>query len=110
MLQVEHAVIVLALLVELAQQVFDAFDIGRTVADDDRVGAADRCQVAVLRHQWANQRNQLGGRAMLYLDQPGFQAVWRAAPSIRVGLGLGIGYDARLVALGNHAETVGGHH
>ena len=110
MLQVEHAVVVLAFLVELTQQVFDAFNIGCTVADDDGVGAADRRQVPVLRHQWTDQRNQFGGRAMLYLNQSGFQAVWCVAPGVRIGLGLGVGDDARLVALGDHAEAVGGHH
>ncbi len=110
MLQVEHAVVVLAFLVELAQQVFDTVDIGRAVADDDRVGAADGGQVTVGWHQRTNQWDEFASGAVLYLDQPGFKAVWRIAPSTGVRFGLGVGHDACLLALGHHAETVGGHH
>ena len=63
-----------------------------------------------MRHQRADQRDQFGGRAVLHLNQPGFQAIRRGAAAVRLGLGFGIGHDARLLALGDHAETVGGHH
>ena len=110
MLQVEHAVVILAFLIELAQQVFDAFNVGGAVTDDDGVGCGNSRQVTVLRHQGADQRNQLGGGTVLHLDQSGFQTIRCAASGIRIGLGLGVGHDARLIALSNHAETVGGHH
>ena len=97
-------------MVELPHQVFDALDVGAAVADDQRVGRGDSSQMAVLRYQWTNQRDQLGHWRVLHLDQAGFQAIRRRTAGISFGLGLGVGHDARLIALGQHAETVGGHH
>ena len=109
-LQGHHAEVLRAAAVELPHQVFDAFDVGAAVADDQRVGRGDSSQMAVLRYQWTNQRDQLGHWRMLHLDQAGFQAIRRRTAGISFGLGLGVGHDARLIALGQHAETVGGHH
>ncbi|MNV69196.1 hypothetical protein D3C71_1620970 [compost metagenome] len=47
---------------------------------------------------------------MLHLNQAGFQAIRGGAALSGIGLGLGVGHDARLVALGDDAEAMGGHH
>ena len=108
--QVDHAVVVAALLVELADHVFDSRDIGAAVADDQRVGRGHRGEVAILWDQRTDQRDEFRYRALLHLDHPRLQAIRRALAAAGLGLGLGVGHDARLVALGNHGEAVGAHH
>ncbi|MNZ93540.1 hypothetical protein D3C78_1126120 [compost metagenome] len=102
-------VVLLVGLVQLAHQLLDAGDIGRAVADDQRVGRGHGGQVAVLRHQRANQRDQLGHGILLHLQHAGFQGVGRACGGA-VGPGFGVGHDARLVVLGDDREPVGAHH
>ncbi|MCY1506876.1 hypothetical protein D9M68_411340 [compost metagenome] len=108
--QVQYRVVAVALLVELAHQVFDARDVGGAVADDQGVGGGHGGQVAVLGDQWSNQRDELRHRSVLHLDHPGLQALGAGAAAAGLGLGFGIGNDARLIALGDHGEAVSGHH
>ena len=99
----------LAFLVELAHQIFDTADVGAAVTDDQGIGRGHRRQMAVLRYQWSDQRDQLGDRTVLYLNQSGFQLVRRIAAAIGFCLGFGVGHDAGLIALGDHGKAVGGH-
>ena len=108
--QVEHAVVLLVLLVQLADQLLQAGDVGAPVADDQRVAAGHGRQVAVLRHQRADQRQQLAGGVVLHLDQAGLQLIGQRRRRAGFGLGVGVGHDARLVTLGDDGEAVGGHH
>ena len=109
-LQVDHAEVVTLGAIQLADQIFDARDVGAAIADDQRVCRTDRCKVTVLWNQWPNQRNQLRRGAVLHLDHAGFQqvAAGRAAACLRFRLG--VGHDARDVALRQHAEPMSRHH
>jgi hypothetical protein len=109
---VVDAVVTVAGVVELVDQVLHAFDVGAPVADDQGVGGGHRRQVRVLRQQRANQWDQFADGGLLHLQQACFQGIGAAQVDVVavLRLGLGIRHDARLVAFGEHRVAVGGHH
>jgi hypothetical protein len=66
--------------------------------------------MAVLRNQWADQGNQLGGGSVLHLDYPGLQLVATGRPTAGFRLGFGVRYDPRDITLSQYAESMRRHY
>jgi len=110
MAQVIEAAVIAAGAVDLIDQRQQALDVGAAVADDQRIARGNRRQVALLRYQRANQRQQFADRRVLHLQQAGLQAVCVLLGRTGLGARLAVGDDACLAILIDHGIAMGAEH
>ena len=110
MAQVIEAAVIAAGAVDLIDQRQQALDVGAAVADDQRIARGNRRQVALLRYQGANQRQQFADRRVLHLQQAGLQAVCVLLGRTGLGARLAVGDDACLAVLIDHGIAMGAEH